>query len=350
VENLSRSIPALLKSLLVGAGEPGPAGRKHGGRSHIAITARRAGQASAKGGVCQCFIVLILLSFWSCAASAQELTPRAYWPAPEGTRAAFVGYSRATGDVLFDPSIPLYGVDSKLHNFVLAYRQTFSLFDRTTNFVVELPYSTGTTTGFIVDQPATGDYSGLGDIGITLSVNLLGAPSMSVQEFQALRANPRPILGASIKVLLPTGRYDSGRLLNVGMNRIAIKPELGLALPLSEKWIFETEAGAWIFGDDPDFFTGYREQAPIWSAEFHLVRRFRPGFWASLDANYFTGGRQRIGGVRLTDVQRNAKAGFTLVVPFKGRHAVKLGYSTGVITEFGTDFDQFLLSYQTVLK
>jgi len=173
---------------------------------------------------------------------------------------------------------------------------------------------------------------------------------MSVQEFQALRANPRPILGASIKVLLPTGRYDSGRLLNVGMNRIAIKPELGLALPLSEKWIFETEAGAWIFGDDPDFFTGYREQAPIWSAEFHLVRRFRPGFWASLDANYFTGGRQRIGGVRLTDVQRNAKAGFTLVVPFKGRHAVKLGYSTGVITEFGTDFDQFLLSYQTVLK
>jgi hypothetical protein len=291
-----------------------------------------------------------MLGLWSSAGSAQELTPRAYWPAPEGTQLAFAGYSRATGDVLFDPSIPLYGVDSTLNTLILGYLQTFNLFDRTTNFIVEVPYSDGTTTGFIVEDPATGDYSGLGDIGITLSVNLLGAPSMSAEEFQALRANPRPILGASIKVLLPTGRYDSQRLLNVGMNRLAIRPQLGLALPLSEKWMFESQAGVWIFGDDPDFIAGYREQAEIWSAGFHLVRRFRPGFWASLDANYFTGGRQKIDGVRLVDVQRNSKAGFTLAVPFKGGHAVKFSYSTGVITEFGTDFSHFLISYQTLLN
>ena len=110
VENLSRSIPALLKSLLAGAcaaGDPGPVGHKHCGCRRIAISARRAGQAIAKGGIRQYFIVLVLLAFWSGAASAQELTPRAYWPTPEGTRAVFVGYSRATGDVLFDPSIPM---------------------------------------------------------------------------------------------------------------------------------------------------------------------------------------------------------------------------------------------------
>ena len=291
----------------------------------------------------------LVLSLAATISNAQELTPRAYWPAPEGTRVGLLGYSHSTGDVLFDPSIPLYGVDSRLDTFVLAYLQTFSLFDRTANFIVELPYSDGTTKGFIVEEPARGNYSGIGDIGITLSVNLLGAPSMSPEGFRELRANPRPLLGASIKVLFPTGQYDSQRLLNIGMNRLAIKPEIGLVLPLNSKWFFEIEAGAWYFGDDPDFIAGYREQEAVWSAEFHLIRRFRPGLWASLDANHFTGGRQTIDGVRLTDVQRNSKLGVTLVVPFKGKYAVKFGYSSGVVTEFGTDFDQLLISYQFLL-
>jgi hypothetical protein len=38
------------------------------------------------------------------------------------------------------------------------------------------------------------------------------------------------------------------------------------------------------------------------------------------------------------------------VVPFRGRHAIKVGYSKGVVTEFGTDFQQFIVSYQTVFK
>jgi hypothetical protein len=254
-----------------------------------------------------------------------------------------------TGDVLFDPSIPLYGVDSRLNTAILAYLQTFSLFGRTSNVVVDVPYSDGTTTGLIGNLPASGDYSGIGDISLTLSVNLLGAPSLSAEEFQQLRMNPHPILGASIKVQLPTGKFDSDRLVNVGANRWAVKPELGLMLPISERWFFEIEAGAWFFGDDDEFIGGYREQEPIMSTELHLVRRFRPGFWAALDVNYFTGGRQTIAGVRLRDVQRNSKLGATLVVPVKPGHSLKFSYSTGVITEYGTDFDQVSLAYQKVL-
>ncbi len=82
---------------------------------------------------------------WIPGAAAQELTPRAYWPAPKGIRVAVVGYSYAPGDVLFDPSIPLYGVDSRINAGILAYVQTFSLWGRTTNLLVELPYSWGRT-------------------------------------------------------------------------------------------------------------------------------------------------------------------------------------------------------------
>ena len=295
-------------------------------------------------------LLCVLLVLCAATCNAQDLTPRAYWPAPNGTKVAVFGYSHVDGNVLFDPSIPLYGVDTQLDAFVLAYLQTFSLFGRTTNFVVEVPYSDGSTEGLIVDVPVRGEYSGIGDIGATLSVNLLGAPTMSREEYGALRTNPHPILGASVKVVFPTGRYDSNRLLNISAGRWAVKPELGLMLPLSPKWFLELEAGVWFFGDDTEFIAGHREQDPIVGGEVHLIRRFRPGLWASIEANYFVGGRQTIDGRKLADVQDNARFGVTLAVPLKGRHGIKLGYAFGVVTVFGTDYDQFLMSYQVLLN
>ena len=110
------------------------------------------------------------------------------------------------------------------------------------------------------------------------------------------------------------------------------------------------EASAWVFGDDDEFVAGKREQEPIYALEAHLVRRFKPGFWASLDANYFTGGRQTIGGDDLIDLQSNRRLGATLVVPFRERNAVKFGLSVGVRTKYGNDFTQLLLTYQRMLN
>jgi len=292
--------------------------------------------------------VLILAA--ATVAHAQELTPRAYWPSPKGTTIGVLGFAYSTGDVLFDPSIPLYGVDSRLSTYVFAWQRTLSVFDRTATLLLELPYSDGTTHGQFGQIPVKGDYAGRADMSATFAVNLCGAPSMTAEEFLALRANPHPMLGASVKLIAPSGRYSSERILNVGANRWAIRPEIGYMAPLSVKWFVEARGGAWFFGDDEDFVGGYRKQDPVYSAAVHLIRRFSPGFWVSLDTNYFTGGRQTIDGVRLEDVQRNSKLGATLVKPFKGRHAVKLGYSTGVVTEFGTDFSQFLISYQFVMN
>jgi hypothetical protein len=80
------------------------------------------------------------------------------------------------------------------------------------------------------------------------------------------------------------------------------------------------------------------------------VRRFNPGFWASLDFNYFWGGRSIVGGQLRQDFQRKSRLGGTVVVPFLGRHAVKFGYSTSVYTFSGGDYETFLLSYQVVFR
>jgi hypothetical protein len=287
---------------------------------------------------------------WATLASAQDLTPRAYWPAPRGTKVAVVGYSYVTGDVLLDASIPLTGVDSKLNTAVIGYLQTFSLWGRTANVVAELPYSWGNASGFLGDRPVRRDLSGLGDLALTLSCNLIGAATMTPADFRELRAEPRAILGASLRVLAPTGRYDSDRLVNIGANRWAARLELGSIVPLHARWLLELDTAAWWFADNDDFPTGARKQEPITNFQAHLIRRFSPGLWASLDANYFVGGRQTIGGDELGDVLHNVRVGGMVVVPFGGRHAVRAGYFVGARTSFGAEFDQLLVTYQALFR
>ena len=297
--------------------------------------------------------VITLVTFYIflvAETAAQELTPRLYWPAPKGTQLLVAGYSHSVGDVLLDRSIPLYEVDSEINVGILAYLQTLSLWGRSSNIMVELPYSWGTTKGLIEKDPAQRDFSAFGDLGFTLTVNLMGAPSMTREDFLALRADPHPIIGASLKVIAPTGDYDSDRLINVGANRWATRLQLGTIIPFRPSWLLEAAAGIWLYSDDDEFLPGMREQDPIYALEAHLIKRFRPGFWASLDFTYFTGGRQTIGGERLGDVQQNAKLGGTVVIPFADRHAVKIGYATGTVTKYGSDFDQFLVTYQVLLR
>ena len=173
---------------------------------------------------------------------------------------------------------------------------------------------------------------------------------MTRAEFQQLRRNPHPIVGASVRVLAPTGNYSPDKLINVGAHRWAVKAELGSIFPIRPPWHLELEVGAWLFGDNADFLGATREQQSVFSLETHLVRRFRPGFWASLDANYYAGGRSIVDGEELQDLQRNSRFGVTLVFPFRGRHALKASYSTAVVTESGGNYRSFVLSYSVLLR
>jgi hypothetical protein len=290
-----------------------------------------------------------MISIISQSAAAQELSPRAYWPTPKGTQLVIVGYSYSFGDVATDPSLPVFGVDSKISTGLLGYLRTMSLWGRTSNLIVEVPYAWGSTVGTVKDSTLRSDFSGFGDLSVTWSINLVGGPSMGPEEFQALRAAPHPILGTSLKLLVPTGQYDPDMPINVGTNRWAAKAELGYTIPIKPRWLLELELGVWIFGDNDDFLGVTREQDPVIATEVHLVRRFKPGFWASLDLNLYKGGRSTVGGDLRADLQRNSRIGGTVVVPFAGRHAIKFGYSGGVVTSSGGDFETFLVSYTVLL-
>lgn len=290
-------------------------------------------------------------SLWATVSGGQELTPRAYWPAPRGTQAVLLGYNYSSGDVVTDPSLPVVGVDSRIHLGLLAYLRTVNLMGRTANVLVELPYSSGETRGELAGGLTSRSYSGIADMAITLWVNLVGAPSLTSQEFQELRQNPRPLFGGSLKLVMPTGEYDPQKLINIGSNRWAIKAELGYMVPLRRRWILELDLGLWLIGDNDEFLGGStRRQDPIVSTQAHLVKRIRPGFWASLDINYYIGGRSQVGDELRADLQRNSRLGGTLAFPFRRRNALKVGYSTGVVTESGADYEMILLSYSRLLR
>jgi hypothetical protein len=189
-------------------------------------------------------LVLLLVAEPS---ATQEMSPRAYWPAPTGTKLVLAGYSYSSGDIVTDVSAPITGVDSSINSAVVGYQQTLDLFGRTANIKFELPYVVGTTTGSYMGESARADVSGMGDIALTLSINLLGAPAMDREGFRELLRDPGPILGASIRVVAPTGEYDGDKLINIGTNRWAARLQLGYIQPLARQWALEISGGAWFF-------------------------------------------------------------------------------------------------------
>ncbi|EAQ98637.1 transporter [Congregibacter litoralis] len=286
-----------------------------------------------------------LLTLAPITAGTQELVPRAFWPSPVGTNVLSLSYQHSRGDIIVDQSLPVTGVDSSIDYFQLSYQRTLDIVGRTANFSLIQFASDGNTSATVEDEPVTRRTVGIGDTTVRLAINLLGAPAMDREGFAALRVDPKPIVGASLSVTAPTGVYDSDRIINIGANRWSVKPGVGVIYPLTPSWLLEGELSVAFFEDNDNFVGEIREQEPVANAQFHLIKRFSRGFWVALDANYYVGGRTRVGGSKNQDLQRNSRFGATFVYPLAPGNALRFGASTGTVTETGGDYDLFSLSW-----
>jgi hypothetical protein len=278
------------------------------------------------------------------AARAQELEPRAYSPNPTGANFVLMAYGHSTGDVEFDASAPLTDVTARVNLTALFYGRTFGLLGRSASAAVQLPYAWGNVEGNVFEDRRSVYRSGLGDLRLRLTTNLLGGPALSPREFAGRR--PVTTLGASLLVVAPTGQYDPSKLVNIGTNRWTFKPELGVSHPAGRWWV-ELYAGGWFFTDNHDFFGGsHREQQPIATFQAHVSYVFRPRLWLAVDSTFYTGGQTTVDGVPKADLQRNTRLGLTLALPVKRRSAVKVSWARGVITRIGGDFTTLAVGYQ----
>jgi hypothetical protein len=179
--------------------------------------------------------------------------------------------------------------------------------------------------------------SGLADPRLRFSVNLYGAPALSFQEFASYQQDL--IIGASLQASVPLGQYDADKLVNIGTNRWAFKPELGISKALGPLRL-ELSTGVTFYTDNHDFFGGKtRAQAPIYSVQGHMSYDLGAGIWVAVDGTYYTGGRTTVDGVEGNDLQKNSRLGVTVALPVNRHTSIKLSGSTGVSTRTGSNFN-----------
>ncbi|MGO8920195.1 MAG: transporter [Stellaceae bacterium] len=279
-------------------------------------------------------------------AHAQELEPRAYSPAPIGTNFLVAGYTRTTGGVSLVPSIPVTGVEASINTGLLGYDRTFGLAGRTASAGVLLPYVNGDLSGQVGEQGRQISRSGLGDLALRFTANLYGDPALTPAEFA--RREPTTTIGAALTIVAPTGDYNPQHLINIGANRWAFKPEIGLEQPIGN-WFVNAVSAVWLFGDNTSFVgDNVRSQNPLWNFELDAGYVFRPGLWLAASGTWYTGGETSLNGVADGDSLANSRYGLTLSVPVAQGLSAKVAWSSWLTGRFGGQFNTigFTLQYR----
>lgn len=281
----------------------------------------------------------------TCAvAAAQDLEPRAYSPAPIGTNFVGISYSRASGDFLPDPTLPIQNASVHFNTVAAGYYHSFGLFGRQATLSLGVPYVWGSGTALVNGTPTHIYRSGLADPILRFSYNLYGSPAVRPQEFK--RRSHRTVIGASLLLTAPLGQYKPRLLVNIGTNRWSFRPQIGFSRE-QRAWTFDLYLGAYFFTENGNFFGGHvRDQAPIGATQVHVSYTFRPGMWAAVDGIYYTGGRTTLDGVQNSDLQQNVRVGLTFALPLKRTQSLKFQYTRGAVIRVGGDFTTAAVTYQ----
>jgi len=280
-------------------------------------------------------------------ATAQDLDPRAYAKVPVNVTFLVTGFALSHGGVVSDPTLPVTDINATVEAPSIGVARSFALFGKTAQAFGAVPYSWAQVSGKLLGDARSVTRAGLFDMRFRLSVLVRGAPAASVAEIA--KAPRRTILGTSLTVVAPTGQFFPDRLINLGSNRWAFKPEFAVSHPMGQKWLLDTYAGLWLFTANQSFYPGtfLRTQEPMCALQAHLSYTFRRQLWAAFDATFYTGGQTTVEGVHNNDRASNARLGATLALPVGRRHSVKLAVSRGAIIRFGANFTTLSVGWQT---
>jgi len=279
-----------------------------------------------------CFLSTTLATI----ARAQTMEPLLYTNAPIGLNFLVAGYVNQSGSVLVDPSSPIKNLKATVDSAFLAYSRVIDCWGQSGSIGLVVPYVRLSASGDVFEQSRSVDRTGLSDITLRLSVNLHGAPALSLKQFTDY--HQETIIGASLVVTAPSGQYIASKLVNIGTNRWSLTPGLGASKSVRQ-WTFEAATGITIFSDNHEFFgDNTRRQSPLFSFQGHVIYKFNAKLWTALDGTFYTGGRTSLNGNLDNDLQRNSRWGVTFSYALARHNSLKLYFSSGAAARTGTDF------------
>jgi len=300
-----------------------------------------------QNSIVQVLVLAITILTLGCVAglSAQQLEPRAYSVSPTAVNIVIANYGYSTGDLNFDPSVPIDNGNAQIHNAATGYFRALGIAGRSANVSVAVPYVWGHLQGNVLGTFTEVYRSGLADSFARFAINLYGARSMKLKEFAGYLQKTN--IGASVLVSAPTGQYDPARVVSIGTNRWAFKPEVGLSHAFGgTRLILDAYVGVWIYTANNNLQGQTRTQEPILNSQLHLSYDIKPKLWLGFDANFYRGGQTTLGGVERDDLQRNSRIGGTVSFPVARRSSLKASYSAGAITRIGGNFQSVSFGYQ----
>ncbi len=288
-------------------------------------------------------IGIVTLALWCvCPCELFALTPEARkWNhIPMGASFAGVGYNYTESDIFSDPTLSLENVKLKLHTWGGAYIHAFELFDKSARIDIKQAYQKGKWTGLLDGKPASATRSGWSDTFVRFAVNLYGAPPLSGEKFAAYRSKieDETIVGVGLEVRLPTGHYMEDKLVNIGQNRFAFRPQIGIVHTFG-KWTTEVNGEVAFYTKNDEFFDGSTlEQKPMYRATVHAIRSLSPGQWVGVGIGYEFGGEYTLNGVDKEDKKRNIGWALAYRHPITRQIGIKVKY-IGIRAKALTGFD-----------
>ena len=129
-----------------------------------------------------CFLCALAMDL-APGARAQTMEPLSYTNSPIGLNFLIAGYGYQTGNVLVDPSLPVKNVKATVDNAFLAYSRVLDFWGQSGSLALVMPYAWLSASGQVFEQQRSVDRTGLSDLTLKLSVNLHGAPALSLKDF-----------------------------------------------------------------------------------------------------------------------------------------------------------------------
>lgn len=296
-------------------------------------------------------LLLALTFILTCqGASAQELEVRRWSHLPTDENFLILSYAHTSGQIGVDDVYEIENAQVELDSWNLAYLHIFEMLGKTARVDLRQAYQVGIWSGRLSGAERSVERSGFNDLNLRFAINLFGAPPLTGAAFASYRAAQKQetIVGIAVNVQLPTGQYLDDKVINLGANRLALRPQIGFQHK-DGKWVFELTGSAAFFATNRNFNGGqHLAQKPFYAIDGSIEYLFDRGIWLSAGLSLSMGGQTILNGIPRDDERQALGWIVSAGLPVADGLALRATYlGTENLAETGISSHSFGLSLQT---